>query len=169
SATFPVSLTVNAAPAGTSTGTGSGAGSGSASGSGSGTSAVNNAVTVSSVVSAASFTASPLVGGSLTTLMGSNLAGQSVSVTFDGNPATLLYTGASQINLQVPAAVAGEASSKMVVSVDGSSASQVVPVSPAWPAIFTPGVLNQDGSVNSPNSPAAAGSVLQIFLTGMPS
>ena len=56
----------------------------------------------------------------------------------------------------------------MVVTVDGATATQSVPVSPAWPAIFSPGVLNQDGSVNGPASPAAAGQVLQIFLTGMP-
>ncbi len=89
-------------------------------------------------------------------------------MTFDGNPATLLYTGASQINLQVPSTVASEATSNMAVTVDGATVTQSVPVSPAWPAIFSPGVLNQDGSVNGPASPAAAGQVLQIFLTGMP-
>jgi uncharacterized protein (TIGR03437 family) len=126
-----------------------------------------SAVTVSSVVSAASFAPAPLVSGSLTTVLGSNLAGKNVAVTFDGNPATLLYTGSSQINLQVPSTVAGSASS-MVVTVDGASVTQSVPVSPDWPAIFNGGILNQDGSINGPAAPAAPGSILQIFLTGMP-
>lgn len=164
SASFPVTLTVKAAATGS--GTTSGTGSGTGTGAGSGT--TGNTITVSSVVSAASFASAPLVAGSLTTLMGSNLAGKSVAVTFDGNPATLLYTGASQINLQVPSTVASETTSNMVVTVDGAAATQSVPVSPAWPAIFSPGVLNQDGSVNGPTAPAAAGQVLQIFLTGMP-
>ncbi len=126
-------------------------------------------ITVSSVDSAASLSSAPLVGGSLTTLIGSNLAGKNVTVSFDGMPATLLYTGASQINLQVPSAVASETSSNMTVTVDGASTTvQSIPVSPAWPAIFNGGVLNQDGSVNSAQTPAAAGSILQIFLTGMP-
>jgi uncharacterized protein (TIGR03437 family) len=163
-ASFPVTLTVKAAATGS--GTTSGTGSGTGTGAGSGT--TGNTITVSSVVSAASFASAPLVAGSLTTLMGSNLAGKSVAVTFDGNPATLLYTGASQINLQVPSTVASETTSNMVVTVDGATATQSVPVSPAWPAIFNPGVLNQDGSVNGPAAPAAAGQVLQIFLTGMP-
>lgn len=155
-AAFPVTLTVNAAATGTSTGTGAPV-------------TPPNTVTVSSVVSAASFASAPVVGGSLTTLLGSNLAGKSVSVTFDGNPATLLYAGASQINLEVPAMVSSETASNMVVTVDGASATESVPVSAAWPAIFNPGVLNQDGSVNGPMGPAGAGQVLQIFLTGMPS
>jgi uncharacterized protein (TIGR03437 family) len=124
---------------------------------------------VSSVVNAASLASGPLVGGSLSTVLGSNLAGTNVSVTFDGNPATLLYTGASQINLQVPMAVASQTSSTMVVTVNGaSSAPQTLPVSPAWPAIFSGGVLNQDYSVNGPGLGAKAGSILQIFLTGIP-
>jgi uncharacterized protein (TIGR03437 family) len=169
SANFPLTLTVAAATTSSGAGSSSGSGTGTGSGTGSGsTGTTSNAVTVSSVVNAASFASAPLVAGSLTTLMGSNLAGKNVSVTFDGAPATLLYTGASQINLMVPMTVASESSSSMVVTVDGATVTQAVPVSPAWPAIFNPGVLNQDYSVNSPATPASAGSVLQIFLTGMP-
>src|ERR1700722_2726703 len=126
-------------------------------------------VIVSSVVNAASLTSGPLVGGSLSTVLGSNLAGKIVAVTFDGNPATLLFGNATQINLQVPAAVASQTSSSMVVTVDGaSSAPQTLPVSAAWPAIFSNGVLNQDDSMNGPGVAAKAGDILQIFLTGIP-
>ena len=92
-------------------------------------------MTVSKVVNAATFGVTPLVAGSLGTLMGSNLAGKNVAVTFDGLPATLLYTGASQINLQVPAGLAAKTSASLVVTVDGvSSAPQTVVLAPAWPS-----------------------------------
>jgi uncharacterized protein (TIGR03437 family) len=101
--------------------------------------------------------------------MGSNLAGKNVAVTFDGLPATLLYTGATQINLRVPAGLASKTSASMVVTVDGvSSAPQVVALAPAWPSLFPGGVLNQNGSVNGSGSGAKGGSVLQIFATGIP-
>jgi uncharacterized protein (TIGR03437 family) len=102
--------------------------------------------------------------------MGSNLAGKSVAVTFDGTPATLLYTSAAQINLQVPASLdPSKTSASMVVTVDSVSSTAVtVALAPAGPAIFNGGVLNQDNSPNAPASAAKAGSVLQIFATGIP-
>jgi uncharacterized protein (TIGR03437 family) len=168
SASFQVTLTVTAAATTGTTGT-TGSTGGTGGTGGTGATAPTPAITVSSVVSAASFASGPLVGGSLSTVLGSNLAGTNVAVTFDGNPATLLYTGASQINLQVPAAIAAQASSTMVVTVNGaSSAPQILPVSPAWPAIFSGGVLNQDNTVNGPGVGANPGSILQIFVTGLP-
>jgi uncharacterized protein (TIGR03437 family) len=127
-------------------------------------------VTVSAVVNAATFAVTPLVPGSLGTLFGANLSGTSVSVTFDGNTATLLYAGASQINFQVPASLGSKTSATLVVTVNGvSSAPQTVALAPAWPAIFGGGVLNQDNTQNKAGSGAKAGSVLQIFATGIPS
>jgi len=127
-------------------------------------------VTVTSVVNAASLLVVPLVPGSLATVMGSNLAGKVVTVTFDGTPATLLYNSATQINLQVPASLSpSKTSASLVVTVDGVSSSAVtVALAPAGPAIFTGGVFNQDWSPNAPVSPAKAGSWLQIFATGIP-
>jgi uncharacterized protein (TIGR03437 family) len=127
-------------------------------------------VTVTSVVNAASLLVAPLVPGSLATVMGTNLAGKIVAVTFDGTPATLLYTSATQINLQVPPSLdPSKTSASMVVTVDGVSATAVaVALAPAGPAIFNPGVLNQDNNLNAPASPAKAASVLQIFATGIP-
>src|SRR5579883_2966770 len=165
SATLPVTLTVSPAP--TSSGSGSSS-TGSGSGSGSGSTATPS-VTISKIVNAATFDQTPLVAGSLGTAIGSNLSGKSVAVTFDGHPATLLYTGATQINFQVPAALAGKGSSTMVVTVDGvSSAPQTVILAPAWPAIFSNGVLNEDYSVNASGSGTAAGSYVSIWTTGIP-
>jgi uncharacterized protein (TIGR03437 family) len=127
------------------------------------------AVAVSSVTDAADFHAGPVAPGSLAAVFGNNLGGQNVSVTFNNMPATLLYTGAQQINVRIPPALSGQSSATLVVTVDSvSSAPFSVPLTAVAPAIFTPGVLNQDNTLNSPTNPAQLGSVLQIFGTGMP-
>jgi uncharacterized protein (TIGR03437 family) len=131
--------------------------------------AATPAVVVSRITDAADFHPGPVAPGSLAAVFGSNLAGQNVSITFNAIPAKLLYTGAQQINLQIPASLAGQSSAQMIVTADkASSAPFTVPLTAVAPAIFTPGVLNQDNTVNSPTHPAPLGSVLQIFLTGMP-
>jgi len=126
-------------------------------------------VTVSSVVNAATFTPTPMVPGSLGTVIGKNLAGKNVAASFDGAAATLLYTSDSQINLQVPAALASKSTANLVVTVDGASSAPVaVSIAPAWPAVFAHGVLNQDNAVNGPGIAAKSGDVVQIFATGIP-
>lgn len=127
------------------------------------------AVTVTGVTNAADFHPGPVAPGSLAAVWGSSLAGQNVSVTFNGMPATLLYTGSEQINLQIPPALSGQSSAQVVVTADSAvSAPFTVPLTAVAPAIFTPGVLNQDNTVNSRANPAPLGTVLQVFLTGMP-
>ena len=127
------------------------------------------AVTVSKIVNAATLDSTPLVAGSLATIFGSNLAGKAVAVTFDGNPAQLLYNSASQINLQVPMALGSKSTAALVVTVDGSSSTPAaVALSPAWPSIFAHGVLNQDNRENTSVAPAQPGSILQIWGTGIP-
>ena len=93
SATIPIKLTVTAAPAQPPVTPPAAQGP--------------PAPAVSSVMNAASFSASGVVPGSLATLKGSNLAGKSVTVMFDTYPAKLLYQSDSQINLLVPAELAG--------------------------------------------------------------
>jgi uncharacterized protein (TIGR03437 family) len=127
------------------------------------------AVVVSGVTNSADFHAGPVAPGSLATVWGSNLAGQNVAVAFNGLPAKLFYTGAQQINLEVPSALCGQTSAQMVVTADNvASAPFAVTLTAVSPAIFTPGVLNQDNTVNSSANPAPLGTVLQIFLTGIP-
>jgi len=127
-------------------------------------------VTVTSVLNAATLAVTPLVAGSLGTVKGTGFAGTNVSVTFDGLAAPLLYTGATQINLQVPASLSpAKTTSSMVVTVDGTSSTAVqVALSPAWPSVFANGILNQDYSVNGPGQAAKSGDILQIFATGIP-
>jgi uncharacterized protein (TIGR03437 family) len=119
------------------------------------------------VLNAASFQPVPLVAGSFATIMGSGLSGQSVSVTFDAVPAKVLYSGATQINLLVPAELALRTTAQMIVAVDGQNAAKTVGLALVSPAIFSSGVLNQDYTVNTASQPAALGSVIQIFATGL--
>jgi uncharacterized protein (TIGR03437 family) len=123
---------------------------------------------VTAVVNAASFAAGPVVPGSLTTLMGMNLSGKSVAVTFDGTPAQVLFDSDSQINLLVPQALTGKTSAQLIVTADGlSSAAQSVTVAAFSPAIFNGAILNQDNTVNGPHNPAPSGTVIQAFATGL--
>lgn len=128
-----------------------------------------SSVIVTGITDSADFRQAPVVPGSFASVWGSNLAGQNVSVTFNSIAAQLLYTGAQQINLRVPPSLSGQTSAQMVVTVNGvASSPYTVQLAAIAPAIFTPGVLNQDNSINSTGNPAAPGSVLQIFGTGMP-
>jgi uncharacterized protein (TIGR03437 family) len=125
-------------------------------------------VVVTSILNAASLEPGPMAPGALIALKGTKLAGQNVSVTFDGVPAVLLYVSESQINLQVPPELASKTSAQLVVTVDGEkSAPQTVALAPVSPAVFNPGILNQDNTVNSVSNSAAAGSTIQIFATGV--
>jgi len=102
-----------------------------------------------------------------------------VRVSFDGMPAPLLYVQGQQINTVVPWGVAEDYNSTYEggtqVSVQiGSVATNTftVPLAAAAPGIFVSNaanqaaVLNQDGTLNSPSNPAAAGSIIAIYGTG---
>lgn len=125
---------------------------------------------VNALTHAATFQTGPVVPGSLATLWGVRLKGVSVDVTFDGASARLLYVSDTQINLEVPAALAGHPTAELVVHTDGHSSSPVtVNLTPAAPGVFANGILNQDNSLNGPANPAPGGSVIQVWATGVPS
>jgi uncharacterized protein (TIGR03437 family) len=119
------------------------------------------------IENAASFVSSPVVSGSLTTLMGTGLTGQSVTVSFNGLPAPILYSSATQINLEVPLGLGPPNPAQMIVTVDGQSFTENVLVAPFEPGIFPGAVLNQDGTVNSSSNPAAPGSIIYFWATGL--
>ena len=122
---------------------------------------------ITSVVHGATFQEGSVARGSLITLRGTNLGGNNVSVTFDGRPARILYTSSDQLNLQVPAELTGNTASLVVTANGVASAPMTVNIAGANPGIFTPGILNQDSSVNSPTNPANTGSFVQIYATGV--
>jgi uncharacterized protein (TIGR03437 family) len=125
---------------------------------------------ITAVENAASFAQIPVVAGSLTTIMGSAFSGANLSVTFNGLAATIDFSNATQINLLVPAALAGLSSAQLVVSAGGiGSAPLTIQVAPFEPGIFTGAVLNQDSTVNSISNGAAAGSEIYFYATGLSS
>ncbi|MGA2270522.1 MAG: SBBP repeat-containing protein [Bryobacteraceae bacterium] len=145
------------------------------------------------VVNGASFQAGAVAPGEIVSLFGSGLGPASgigavlaqgrlttqlagASVTFDGVPAPLLYVSANQINAIVPFEVAGKSSTQIVATVNGAtSIARQQPVVAAAAGVFTVDmtgagqavVLNQDGTLNSSTNPAARGSVLTLWLTGL--
>lgn len=102
-----------------------------------------------------------------------SLAGTGVNI--GGFPSVVLYTGSSQVEAIVPYAVVGAASTSLQVTYLGQGSNVVnLDVVASDPAIFTqdasgsgPGaILNADGSMNSPDNPAAAGSEIVVAATG---
>jgi len=111
-----------------------------------------------------------VVGGKLPFTLGG------VQVTFNGQPAPLLYGSAGQINAVAPFELAGQSTAQIAVTqVNGQSYSTTVTVAATHPAIFAANgtgtgqgaILNADLSDNSASNPAPLGSVISIFATGL--
>ncbi len=86
-------------------------------------------------------------------------------VLFDGVPAPLLLVASGQVNTVVPYGVAGQTSTQLQVVAQGKPTNVVtLPVAASSPGLAA--ITNQDGSVNSQSSPAAAESALAMYGTG---
>jgi uncharacterized protein (TIGR03437 family) len=128
---------------------------------------------------AANFSVAP--GGTVSNTL------SNVQVLFDTIPGTPIYVSSSQINVIVPYDIAGRATTNVTVSFN-NQASAGIPqnVANQAPGIFTDSstglgqasVVNQNGTLNGPaaglvlsgqnvaTTPAAAGSVISVFMTG---
>ncbi len=93
-------------------------------------------------------------------------------VLFDDRPAPILYSSDGQVNAVVPFEVAGQTTSRVRVVNQGETGPEFTAmVVPAAPQVFQSGsgyaaALNEDGSINSADNPAKAGSVISIWATG---
>jgi uncharacterized protein (TIGR03437 family) len=122
------------------------------------------APTVGAVVNAGSFAPGPIAPGEILTIFGSGFNADA-KVTFDGTAGIVLFASSGQINVVAPYGIAGKASTRMTVDIDGvATVPQTLAVATAAPGIFI--VLNQDYSANSAARPAGAGSVLVLYATG---
>ena len=110
-----------------------------------------------------------LAGGSISTSLAST------QVLVNGIPAPLLMVSAGQINAAIPGAIpAGSPATVQVIHQGVRSAAFTIQVANAAPGLFTAkssgsgqgAILNQDLSANSSANPAAAGSIIMIFLDG---
>jgi len=147
----------------------------------------------SCLASGANFGFAPAVAGAVTTLFGSNLGPtigvqyrldanglvpaqlDGTTITVGGVPAPILYAQDTQVNFIVPQHISGS-TTNVCVTRSGVQSCIFAFTAQESPALFCVSlcdnapllaVLNQDGSLNSSSNPAAAGSVLQIFGTGM--
>ncbi|MGH9593345.1 MAG: IPT/TIG domain-containing protein, partial [Bryobacteraceae bacterium] len=126
------------------------------------------APTISGITSAANFQLKAVAPGSLATVFGANFGASGASVTFGGMAATILFQNAAQLNVLVPASLANQTSTQVIVTANAeNSAPATVELGQYEPAIFAGGVLNQDSSLNSKSNPAGPGSIIQIFATGL--
>jgi uncharacterized protein (TIGR03437 family) len=153
-------------------------------------SAVQN-LPLTCVVNAANYALWPVAPGEIVALMGSGLGPaqgvqtqatpanpfpvqvSGVKVTFDGTPAPLLWVQNSQINAIVPWSLTPGTNTQVCVSSAGANTNCLTwPVAQTAPGVFTvdgvyAAAVNQDGSLNSATNPAAAGSIVSVFATGL--
>jgi uncharacterized protein (TIGR03437 family) len=126
------------------------------------------AVTIQGIVNAANLQPGPVTANSYASIFGVSLAGTNVQVTFNGIAATVIYDGATQINVLVPAALGSATQASVAATINGQASNTfTVSLTQNAPAVFNPGILNQDNSVNLAAQPASPGSYVQIFLTGL--
>jgi uncharacterized protein (TIGR03437 family) len=123
--------------------------------------------------------------GSLASIFGTDLASGTASATgfplptslngtsvvIGGVSVPLLYVSEGQINFQVPSSVSSGSVGVVVNGPGGTSVSFSFTVTSSAPAIFQYGTnhaLAQNGStLNSASAPAATGSVITVYLTGI--
>ncbi len=148
---------------------------------------------IASVVDSASYAGGVVAPGELVTVFGNSIGPTApasasvvggklpftlggVQVTFNGQPAPLLYGSAGQINAVAPFELAGQSTVQMAVTqANGQSLTTTVPVAATNPSIFAANgtgtgqgaILNADMSRNSVSNPAPLGSVISIFATGL--
>jgi uncharacterized protein (TIGR03437 family) len=123
---------------------------------------------IQTLVNGATFATGAVAPGSMATIGGTQLSGKVVSVAFDGLDATVLFSNDTQINVIVPAGLGAKTSAQVIVTVDGAaSAPLTANLAPFAPGIFSNGILDQDNSLNSSKKPAAPGSIIQVYATGL--
>ncbi len=130
------------------------------------------AISVTSVVNAASFATGPVAPNTIAAAFGTFPGCSSdAQVTVDGMTATVFYSSPAQISFLIRAAVAGESTAQSQISCAGLSATVAIPIATAAPSLFSvsqngtgeAALVNQDGTVSTPS---LAGTVVQLFGTG---
>lgn len=133
--------------------------------------------TIQAVVNAANGQPGPVTANSFASIYGINLVPKTTTfatVTVDGYPATVSYDGQpspsvpSQINFLVPPQLAGDTTAGVIAIVDGVTTNNfAIQLVPNAPAVFNPGILNQNNTVNLSSAQASPGDIIQVFLTGL--
>lgn len=131
-----------------------------------------SSINIRTVVNAASGVAGPIAPGEAITIYGPQLGDQ---ISFDGFPAVVIYSSATQVNAIVPVDIAGRTLTQLRVQhPDFGSDIFTLTVRDAAPGLFSingsgggqGAIVNQDGTVNSTSNPAPRGSIIAIYGTG---
>lgn len=156
--------------------------------------AAGGAPGITALVNAASNQTGAIAPGEIVVIYGSGLGpaqlaspavnGTAAPVQFngvvalvDGIPAQIVYVSAGQVSALVPVGVSGPNAQVAVQYLGQTGAAVTIPLAAASPALFTVNssgtgqalAINSDGSVNGAGHPAAPGSVITLFLNGVPS
>jgi uncharacterized protein (TIGR03437 family) len=150
-------------------------------------------VVIATVTNAASYAQGAVAPGEIVTIFGSGIGPSTLvkmhisdsgtvdtnlggtQVFFDGYPAPLIYSSATQVSAIIPYEVAGSLTTSMLIQYQGSSSNRLtVPVLGSLPGIFTMGALgsgqgaivNKDNTINSSQNGADPGSIVSIYATG---
>jgi len=145
------------------------------------------------VVNGASFLGGPIAPGAIISIFGTGLGPATgvavtgfdpatgglptelggVEVFFNGVAAPMFFASDEQLNLQSPFEIADRGVARIVIRVNGQESLPVsAGVGLASPGIFKAAdstqaiVLNEDGTVNTPENPAGRGEFITIFATG---
>ena len=148
---------------------------------------------VTAVENAASYAAGAVAPGEIVVIWGRSLSQPATNILqlasdgsvasslagtralFDGIAAPLAYTTKDQLCAVVPYEVDGQSQTSLQVEYQGiRSAPFVLAVTKSSPGLFTANgsgrdqgaILNQDGTVNGPENPAARGSIVSVYATG---
>lgn len=141
--------------------------------------------TVTGITNAADFSTA-IAPGSLATVFGRDFASAAsapgalplgpsfngVAVSVNGRPAPITFLGPTQVNIQIPRATPPGAAT-VTVTVNGQASTPFsFTVTASAPGIFQYGenrgvIQNQDYSLNAPANPAAGGSAVIVYLTGI--
>lgn len=148
---------------------------------------------ITAATNGASYMAGPVAPGEIVTIFGSGIGPSTLTtlqltdagtvatslggtqVFFDGYPAPLIYSSATQVSAIVPYEIPGTQTTSILIQYQGTRSTPLtVPALSAVPGIFTidasgrgqGAIVNQDSTVNSSANGAAPGSIVSIYATG---
>jgi uncharacterized protein (TIGR03437 family) len=149
-------------------------------------------ITISSVENSASLATGSIAPGEVVAVFGSGLGPAQLQsytavngliptslagtrVLFNGVPAPILYTWATQVAAVVPYATTGSNVQVVVQYQNQTSTSANVALASSVPGLFTVNssgqgqavALNSNGSLNSASNPASPGSTITLYATGL--
>ncbi len=128
------------------------------------------------ILNAASLAPGPIAAGMLVLIGGTGITAAQLgetTIAFSSNPARVISANASGILVVAPTIIAGSGSVTIqIVYQDNVIASVPVAVADATPALFADSsgqaaANNPDGSLNSKSNPAARGSIVSLYGTGL--